>query len=327
MAMADSPSPLAELPIVPQESSPVGSLTPAEPLPASEPLWQGQSTWVAFLPRDPQWAIVCWGIHPEDRARALAAGAQELALRLTDVTDGLLRDSRPHLFQEVTVAESANEWHLPVPLGDRDYQVELGYRTPGGGWYALAISPVSRMPADLEIPVHPFTPFALEDAQETVMGSVPLPAAGLHESLYQQSSSGRWRAQQGSDAFHEQHGRSHSVAGDHLSGVGLWASGREASGAGIAPRQRSFWLVADAELIVYGATDPAATLTVGDQAVPLDTDGTFRWHTTFPDGAVNYPIRARAADGEQKRSITLDFRRTTPHAHVNRRENAVQEWF
>ena len=30
------------------------------------------------------------------------------------------------------------------------------------------------------------------------------------------------------------------------------------SGAGVvAPRQRSFWLVADAELIVYGATDPA----------------------------------------------------------------------
>jgi hypothetical protein len=34
-----------------------------------------------------------------------------------------------------------------------------------------------------------------------------------------------------------------------------------------------------------------------------------------------------AADGEQKRSITLDFRRTTPHAHVNTRENALAEWF
>ena len=50
------------------------------------------------------------------------------------------------------------------------------------------------------------------------------------------------------------------------SGVGLWASGRNESGlGGVAPRQRSFWLVADAELIVYGATDPSARLTIGGE--------------------------------------------------------------
>jgi hypothetical protein len=92
-------------------------------------------------------------------------------------------------------------------------------------------------------------------------------------------------------------------------------------------RQRSFWLVADAELIVYGATDPAATLSVGDRVVPLSEDGTFSFHATFPDGEQNYPIRALAADGEQRRSITLDFRRATPHAKVNTREDAVSEWF
>ena len=92
-------------------------------------------------------------------------------------------------------------------------------------------------------------------------------------------------------------------------------------------RQRSFWLVADAELIVYGATDPAATLSVGERVVPLAEDGTFSFHATFPDGEQNYPIRALAADGEQRRSITIDCRRTTPHANVNAREDAVSEWF
>jgi hypothetical protein len=85
--------------------------------------------------------------------------------------------------------------------------------------------------------------------------------------------------------------------------------------------------VADAELIVYGATDPSATLTIGDRQVPLEADGSFHLHVPFSDGEQLYPIRAVAADGEQKRSIRLDFQRQTPEARVNSREAAQLEWF
>jgi hypothetical protein len=88
-----------------------------------------------------------------------------------------------------------------------------------------------------------------------------------------------------------------------------------------------FWLVADAELIVYGATDPSARLTIGGEEVPLSPDGTFRIQVPFRDGQQLYPIEAVAADGEQKRSITLEFRRSTPEAQVNTLEAAVSEWF
>ncbi|MFM1800054.1 MAG: hypothetical protein RLZZ117_2332, partial [Cyanobacteriota bacterium] len=96
---------------------------------------------------------------------------------------------------------------------------------------------------------------------------------------------------------------------------------------GVGSRQRSFWLVADAELIVYGATDPSARLTIGGEEVPLSADGTFRIQVPFRDGQQLYPIEAVAADGEQKRSITLEFHRSTPEAHVNTSEAAVSEWF
>ncbi|MEB3332788.1 MAG: DUF4912 domain-containing protein, partial [Synechococcaceae cyanobacterium] len=56
-------------------------------------------------------------------------------------------------------------------------------------------------------------------------------------------------------------------------------------------------------------------------------DGTFRVQVPFRDGQQVYPIEAVAADGEQKRSITLEFRRTTPEANVNSREAAIPEWF
>ena len=92
-------------------------------------------------------------------------------------------------------------------------------------------------------------------------------------------------------------------------------------------RQRSFWLVADAELIVYGATDPSASLFIGDQPVALAADGTFRVHVPFRDGEQLYPIRAVAADGEQERSIRMEFERRTPQARVNTAEEAVSEWF
>ena len=94
------------------------------------------------------------------------------------------------------------------------------------------------------------------------------------------------------------------------SGAGLWASGRNESGlGGVAPRQRSFWLVADAELIVYGATDPSARLTIGGE-VPLSTDGTFRIQVPFRDGEQMYaepplPVENRSA-------TSLNFERQTP---------------
>jgi hypothetical protein len=253
-----------------------------------------------------------------------------LVIRLTDVTDRLGSDARPHTLQEVIVDAAATEWHLPIPLGDRDYRVELGYRTSAGGWYSLVASSVTRMPADVDLPTPSPIPFFLASTGEGGVNWLsPQPASGLHERLYQQASAGRQLLSVGSEEFQGQRALLYGVeaAAGQSSGAGLWASGREGSGAGMAARQRSFWLVADAELIVYGATDPSATVTVADQTIPLSSDGTFKLHMAFPDGEQVYPIRALASDGEQKRSITLDFSRTTPQSQVNRQEDAVAEWF
>ena len=310
----------------------------AEMAPAPRP---AADTRVVFLPRDPQWAYVFWEIAELDRSEALAAGATQLCLRVADVTGLVGGSSHPHTLQEVVVDAHATEWYLPVPLADRDYRVELGYRkaSPAGGWISLAFSSVARVPA-----LHPseqildqFVPFSLDTAPSTsTAASAVLPTTlesadpGLHERLYQSATS-RWRSLgRGSEAFHELDNSAYapsSGSGLWASGAGLWASGRNESGAGLSPRQRSFWLVADAELIVYGATDPAARLTIGGEDVPLSPDGTFRIQVPFRDGQQLYPIEAIAADGEQKRNITLEFRRSTPEANVNPQEAAVAEWF
>jgi hypothetical protein len=247
-------------------------------------------TRVVFLPRDPQWAYVFWEIADRDRQLALEAGASQLALRVADVTGLQGGSSHPHTLQEVVVDSHATEWYLPVPLSDRDYRVELGYRKKaGGGWISLASSDVARVPSLLpsEQILDQFVPFSLDSPP----ASLPQPASpspeptdfadsGLHERLYQSATANWRRLGRGSEAFHEfgnDFDSSPSGASLNASGLGLWASGRQESGRGGVPaRSRSFWLVADAELIVYGATDPQARLSIGGEEVPLSADGTFR---------------------------------------------------
>ena len=118
----------------------------AEMAPAPRP---AAETRVVFLPRDPQWAYVFWDIAVADRAAARAAGASQLCLRMADVTGLAGGSSHPHTLQEVVVDAQAAEWYLPVPLADRDYRVELGFRKAGlaGSWISLAFSSVARVPA------------------------------------------------------------------------------------------------------------------------------------------------------------------------------------
>jgi hypothetical protein len=173
-----------------------------------------------------------------------------------------------------------------------------------------------------------FVPFSL-DSTPAVLPTPMEPAdTGLHERLYQTATSQWRRIGRGSEAFHELEEAGLDAGELNASGAGIWASGRSASGiGGVAPRPRSFWLVADAELIVYGATDPSARLTIGGEEVPLSADGTFRIQVPFRDGQQLYPIEAVAADGEQKRSITLEFERSTPEDHSNPADQAALEWF
>ncbi|MEB3332087.1 MAG: DUF4912 domain-containing protein [Synechococcaceae cyanobacterium] len=305
---------------------PASQPTPSEPEARQQPQ---ACTQLTFLPRDPQWAYVFWTISSADRERAATAGGQQLCLRVADVTGLPPGASHPHALQELVVQADAEEWYLPVPLCDRDYRVELGYRLGGGGWLSLAMSSVARVPAEGPSPVvaDAFVSFSLEGPIGAVSQLIGGSGGVEHERLYQLASAGSARSRRiGSEVLHE-----HDFIQDqggllHASGAGVWASGRNESGSGLL-RQRSFWLVADAELIVYGATEPSASLFIGEEPIALQADGTFRVHVPFRDGEQLYPIRAVADDGEQERAIRLEFQRRTPEARVNTREEAQLAWF
>jgi len=183
----------------------------------------------------------------------------------------------------------------------------------------------------------------------SLMGAVPNVAGSLFGSVHMAekavssyvfpSGAGLWAVptMSGITASGVGMGYTMSGVGYTASGMGYMASGvglaYTASGSGIgfsasAPpiRPRKFWLIADAELIVYGATEPDATVTIGGQPIRLNPDGTFRFQMSFQDGLIDYPIMAVAADGEQTRNIHLKFTRETLDRRTNTKEEAVEEW-
>jgi hypothetical protein len=308
---------------------------------------------IVLMPRDPHWAYAYWDIPNDHKEELRRQGGQQLAIRLYDVTDMSLEYQSPHSVQEYLSDELAREWYLPIPVSDRDYTVDIGYRCADGRWLVLARSAAVRIP-----PVYPsdwiediFVTVNWEEELfgKTVYGLVPpskrQAAATIANPIYDDifgMAQGAEAARVAGSLFGSMQQIPSSMAPEQAissyvfpSGVGMWAlptvSGLTMSGVGFsaseAPvRPRQFWLVADAELIVYGATEPDATVTIGGRPIKLNPDGTFRFQMSFQDGLIDYPIMAVAADGEQTRSIQMKFTRETPSRHTNTKEEAVLEW-
>ncbi|MBD1815322.1 DUF4912 domain-containing protein, partial [Microcoleus sp. FACHB-DQ6] len=374
-----------------QEDRTGGSLSSVDEGLADLPNGYGESR-VVLMPRDPEWAYTYWDI-PNDRKEELRRqGGQQLALRIYDVTDVNLDNQSPHSIQEYPCDELAREWYVPIPVSDRDYAIDIGYRCADGRWLVLARSAQVRVP-----PVYPSDwiedQFITLDWEEELQGKtfaelVP-PAKkvaqavngngystsnAIYEQIFGMAESAESLRVAGSVFGSMQHvagsvqqvGIHEQAVSSYVfpSGVGMWAaptmSGLTASGVGMsgvgmsgltmsgvgmsgltmsgfgmsgvgmsgvgfaAPmRPRQFWLVADAELIVYGATEPDATVYVGGQPIKLNADGTFRFQMSFQDGLIDYPIFAVAADGEQNRAIHLKFNRETPERRTNTKQDAV----
>ncbi|HWQ91847.1 MAG TPA: hypothetical protein VN673_09255, partial [Clostridia bacterium] len=89
----------------------------------------------------------------------------------------------------------------------------------------------------------------------------------------------------------------------------------------VAPGQpakpgQAFWFKVNAELIVYGATEPDAVVTIGGRQIRLRPDGTFSYRFALPDGTYQLPIQAVAVHGDQRRADLSFYRGTRYEGEV-----------
>jgi hypothetical protein len=78
-------------------------------------------------------------------------------------------------------------------------------------------------------------------------------------------------------------------------------------------RRKGFWFNVNAELIIYGATEPDAEVKIGERVIRLRPDGTFSFRFSLPDGKYDLPAIATSADGTDSRSAALAFSRKTDY--------------
>jgi hypothetical protein len=78
-------------------------------------------------------------------------------------------------------------------------------------------------------------------------------------------------------------------------------------------RSRGFWFNVNAELIIYGATEPDAKVTIGGHQIKLRSDGSFSFRFALPDGNYDLPALAISADGTDSRAADLKFSRNTQY--------------
>lgn len=76
---------------------------------------------------------------------------------------------------------------------------------------------------------------------------------------------------------------------------------------------KGFWFNVNAELIIYGATEPDATVTIGGRVIQLRKDGTFSYRFALPDGRYELPVVAVSADKSDGRAAHLSFARQTEY--------------
>lgn len=75
--------------------------------------------------------------------------------------------------------------------------------------------------------------------------------------------------------------------------------------------KKPFWFRVNAELVIYGATEPDARVTIGGRAIKLRPDGTFSYRFSLPDGEYELPILALSKDREHSRAAELRFSRAS----------------
>ncbi len=244
---------------------------------------------VVVLPRDPYWLFSYWEISDGLRT---AVGRQHgprvweegrLTLRVYDVTDLPFDGTNAHRSWDIGVGGASN-WYVNVGTPDREWCLDLGLALPDGRFIVLARSNVVRTPAD------GFS--ALTDAEwltldEIYRLSLGLDQVGSSEALVK-AAARRLR--------------------ELVSSPGVSSL---MSPFGGIPGKRPFWLTVGAELIVYGSTEPGATLSVAGQPVALQPDGTFALRLAFPDGRLELPIAARSAHTGEEHRVDLRFQRET----------------
>ena len=253
---------------------------------------------IVVMARDPYWLHCYWELTRQAIQRAEAALGQEWhgarpILRLLDVTSHDTSSTSESVLRDVDIHGGCSNWYLEVQHPPRSYRVDVGYLSKSGRFYVLARSNVVTTPRAgvSDVIDENWADLDESKAERLFAMSAGFDPSNVNSSLeLKQLFEERLRRPMGSPA------------------VSSFGSGGFSSFGG---KGRKFWFQLDAELIVFGATEPNARVTLQGQPVKLRPDGTFTMRFALPDSRQIIPAVATSPDGVEERTIVLAVERNT----------------
>ena len=249
---------------------------------------------IVVMARDPYWLHAYWELTRQSVQRAESALGQDWhgarpILRLQDVTSQDTTSSAEVIVRDIDIHGGCNNWYIDVPNPPRSYRIDIGYLSRPGRFYVLASSNIVTTPKA-----------GVSDAIDNNWADIDEKKADRIYAMsggYEGSPSNLSLKQ----LLEERLRRPLGAPAVNCFGAGSWPPGR----------QRKFWFDLDAELIIYGSTQPHARITLLGEPVALRPDGTFTMRFSLPDSRQIIPAVATSADGVEERTIVLAIERNT----------------
>ncbi|MCL2388927.1 MAG: DUF4912 domain-containing protein [Elusimicrobia bacterium] len=264
-------------------------------------------TKIVILPRDPVWLFVYWEV-PKAKIEELknACGsdfdAARLTVRVYDITDISFTGDNANRTFDVSVNPNSENWYINVGEHNRVWCADIGYIVAGGKFISVARSNPIAMPRQ--------GVSAITDEQWGLLKLefdklFKLTGGNLSSAELVALMRARWE-QITNLSLPSSRG---ALPSSSLSSMALPAQNREHPQS--QHKNKNFWLKADTEIIIYGATEPDAELSVQGKHVPLSKDGSFTLRFYLKDGEHSYPIEATSSCKTMQKKITFVVKRET----------------
>ncbi|MBF0291362.1 MAG: DUF4912 domain-containing protein [Nitrospinae bacterium] len=225
-------------------------------------------------------------------------------MRVFDVTGVEFNGGNANSFFDVEINPYLGSVYMDVDKSDCEYTIVMGLRDNSGRFEPVVASnkvrtprvePSSRTDAEWSVPEGLFA------AIYGISGGYTSTAAGSLDSSrlsmpFEDTSSGAVSSFGGVSSF-------------AVSSFNVSSFGSSEQMARLKQRKFFFWL--DCELIVYGGTEPDATVHMMGKKLTLRPDGTFSARFSLPDGLYDIPVTAQSSDGVELREISPTVTRTT----------------
>ncbi len=245
---------------------------------------------LVVMVRDPYWLHAVWDLSQRSVDRAQAAMGQrwhtaQPTLRVLRIMEA----GSSKLERDITIHGGVSNWYVDVSEPPCHFRMEIGYLAPGGTFYSLARSNSVQTP-----------PAGSCNAVDENWSDVAQNADMIYAMSGGYSPQGTSRELQ--ELLEERLRRP----------LGSPMNTRFGNGAAVGLREEDRMALAiDAEIIIYGATNRQAHVTLKGAPVQVRQDGTFSARLKMPELRQVIPIVASSCDGTEQRTIILAVERNT----------------